>query len=187
MFISAIPLSSLISTHGPVLFIIQTITFQLHTCKVLRVDFFFIVLKIISTEKFSHCLRCLQIHILLWLCKLRLTHSQGENNTGLFTTTGNKLNCLRAPLTPVQVYVPSKQKVRCECCAMMSPQTHGKINYKETPSSSPLSLSHYRCNLLTHRKSMKTSGANLDHLMSIWPWPLPITHTKAYTHTYTLT
>lgn len=186
MFISAIPLSSLISTHGPVLFIIQTITFQLHTIKCWG-WIFFIVLKIISTEKFSHCLRCLQIHILLWLCKLRLTHSQGENNTGLFTTTGNKLNCLRAPLTPVQVYVPSKQKVRCECCAMMSPQTHGKINYKETPSSSPLSLSHYRCNLLTHRKSMKTSGANLDHLMSIWPWPLPITHTKAYTHTYTLT
>lgn len=43
MFISAIPLSSLISTHGPVLFIIQTITFQLHTCKVLRVDFFYCV------------------------------------------------------------------------------------------------------------------------------------------------
>lgn len=116
MFISAIPLSSLISTHGPVLFKIQTIIFQLHTCKVLRVDFFFIVLKIISTDTFSHCLRCPQIHILLWLCKLRLTHSQGENNTSLFATTGNKLNCFRDPLTPVQVYVPSKQKVRCECC-----------------------------------------------------------------------
>lgn len=28
---------------------------------------------------------------------------------------------------------------------------------------------------------METSGANLDHLMSIWPWPLPITRARTLT------
>lgn len=49
------------------------------------------------------------------------------------------------------------------------------------PPIPPYSLC--RCNLLNHRKSMETSGANLDHLRSIWPCPLTITHVHHYTLT----
>lgn len=108
--------------------------------------------------------------------------------------------------TCVQVHVPSSHLSKrldlsvaammtawsfcLSCTASVTMNTHQQwpeINYRETLSPSPLLLSLYRCNLLAYRKSMETSGANLDHLMSIWPWPLPITHTNSATHSHTHT
>lgn len=40
---------------------------------------------------------------------------------------------------------------------------------EEAAAHPHLLLSLYRHNLLSRCKSIETSGANLDHLMSIWP------------------
>lgn len=68
-------------------------------------------------------------------------------------------------------------------------QQQPEINYRETSGPSPLLLSRYRCNLLAHRKSIETSGANL----TIWcqfgldPSPSHTPQSRALTHTHTCT
>lgn len=57
-------------------------------------------------------------------------------------------------------------------------------NTSQHQPQAPPHVSLFGCNLLNHRKSIETSGANLDHLMSIWPWPLPSTHTHTPLNDY---